>query len=136
MKEVQKTVEVSKTLKEAISIRNIDGVMTRVVIPEHEELEDEGVTTPELVFNEDGSPYMVEVPDLDGNGGEQFDATGEDIIERQSVLDENGDPASTGWVKSSIIEGPILLSVVQELMARDEAKDIFIVSRIEALEAL
>ena len=47
-------------------------------------------------------------------------------VDGEPVLDVNGEPTYEAqtyhkWVKSSIIEGPIMASVVQELMARVEA---------------
>jgi hypothetical protein len=57
-------------------------------------------------------------------------------VDGEPVLDKDGEPTYEAqtyhkWVKSSIIEGPIMASVVQELQERDGEKS----SRILALEA-
>jgi len=64
---------------------------------------------------------------LDDDGNAKLDADGNAITEEKMV--DLG--TETKWVKSSIIEGPIMASVVQEVQARLEAAE----TKIAALEA-
>ena len=65
-------------------------------------------------------------------------------VDGEPVLDVDGEPTyeeqtTHKWVKSSIIEGPIMASVVQELQERDGEKSSRILAleaRVEALEAV
>jgi len=109
-KKVQKTRKVRKLIEEAIQI--VGGKVTRVL--EHEEEVTEGVTTLELVFNEDGSPSMIDAADLDDDGKPQFDETGDDILGPVPILDEEGNQTVTGAIKNSIIEGVIPAILLQK----------------------
>lgn len=77
----------------------------------------------EPVLDADGNETtrVVMIPVVDEEGEPILDADGNETLEAKT--EEVTTPSGTThkWVKSSIIEGPIMASVVQELMARVEA---------------
>jgi len=81
-------------------------------------------------LDEDGNATYEQTQKLDADGNVELDADGNAVmIDR---VDDDGNKiaitegkmvdlgTTTKWVKSSIIEGPIMASVVQELQARVE----------------
>ena len=93
------------------------------------------------VLDEDGNATYEQTEKLDADGNAELDADGNAVmIDR---VDDDGNKiaitetkmvdlgTTTKWVKSSIIEGPIMASVVQELQTRLEAAE----AKIAALEA-
>jgi hypothetical protein len=93
------------------------------------------------VLDEDGNATYEQTAKLDADGNAERDADGNAVmIDR---VDDDGNKIAitetkmvdlgtvTKWVKSSIIEGPIMASVVQELQTRLEAAE----AKIAALEA-
>ena len=93
------------------------------------------------VLDEDGNATYEQTEKLDADGNAELDADGNAVmIDR---VDDDGNKiaitetkmvdlgTTTKWVKSSIIEGPIMASVVQELQTRLEAAE----AKISALEA-
>ena len=93
------------------------------------------------VLDEDGNATYEQTAKLDADGNAELDADGNTVMTNKLDDDGNAIPITetktvdlgtvTKWVKSSIIEGPIMASVVQELQTRLEAAE----AKIAALEA-
>lgn len=93
------------------------------------------------VLDENGNATYEQTEKLDADGNAELDADGNAVmidrvdadgnkiaIEETKMVDLG---TTTKWVKSSIIEGPIMASVVQELQTRLEAAE----AKIAELEA-
>jgi len=93
------------------------------------------------VLDADGNATYEQTEKLDAEGNVELDADGNAVMTNKLDDDGNAIPITetktvnlgtvTKWVKSSIIEGPIMASVVQELQTRLEAAE----AKIAALEA-
>ena len=93
------------------------------------------------MLDENGNATYEQTEKLDADGNAELDADGTAVmldrvdadgnkiaIEETKMVDLG---TTTKWVKSSIIEGPIMASVVQELQTRLEAAE----AKIAELEA-
>jgi hypothetical protein len=101
----------------------------------------ETVNVTETVLDNDGEPVLdddgnettqvVMIPVFDNEGEPVLDDDGNETL--QAKTKEVSTPSGTThkWVKSSVVEGPIMGSVVQELQTRLEAAE----SKITALES-